>query len=128
MRDTVIDYIVSAPLNRYNFSRELPFIENGVPLHLKNPLTIYVDEEDFQQQSLFRTLGSTNIDIITTTVDIVFSNDAKNTPNNYGSLVSYLIKAKNLGEGFNDAQAILSTDIVDDLQVTTIELQYTKIA
>lgn len=128
MRDTVIDYIVSAPLNRYNFSRELPYTENSVPLHLKNPLTIYVDEEDFQQQSLFRTLGDTNIDILTTTVDIVFSNDAKNTPNNYGSLVSYLIKAKNLGEGHTDAQAVLSTEIVDDLQVTTIELQYTKIA
>jgi hypothetical protein len=128
MRNEVIDYITSAPLQRYNFSRELPYIENGAPLHLKNPLTIYVDEEDFQQQSLFRTLGSTNIDIITTSVDVVFSNDAKNTPNNYGSLVSYLIGAKNIVGGFNDASANISTEIVDDLQVTTVELTYTKIA
>ena len=127
MRDSVIEYITSAPLQRYNFSRELPYSENGVPLHLKNPLTIYVDEEDFQQQSLFRTLGSLNIDILTTTVSVVFSNDAKNTPTNYGSLVSYLLGGKNIAGGFNDAQANISTEIVDDLQVTTVELQYTKL-
>ena len=128
MRDQVIDYITAAPLQKYNFSRELPYVENAAPLHLKNPLTIYVDEENFQQNSLFRTLGTTNIDIITTTVDIVFSNDAKNTPNNYGSLVSYLLLAKNIAGGFNDSQATISTEIVDDLQVTNIEIQYTKIA
>lgn len=127
MREQVIEYIVAAPLGRYNFSREIPYRENGIELYLKNPLTIYVDEEDFQQQSLFRTLGSTNIDILTTTVEIVFSNDAKNTPNNYGELVSYLIAAKNLGTGFNDAQATLSTEIIEDLQTTTVELQYTKL-
>tara|TARA_B110000503_G_scaffold27339_1_gene43538 strand:- start:746 stop:1132 length:387 start_codon:yes stop_codon:yes gene_type:complete len=127
MRSEVIEYITAAPLGRYNFSREIPYRENGVPLYLKNPLTIYVDEEDFQQQSLFRTLGTTNIDILTTTVEIVFSNDAKNTPNNYGEMVSYLIAAKNLGSGFNDTQATLSTEIVEDLQTTTVELQYTKL-
>ncbi len=127
MREQVIEYIVAAPLGRYNFSREIPYRESGIELYLKNPLTIYVDEEDFQQQSLFRTLGSTNIDILTTTVEIVFSNDAKNTPNNYGELVSYLMAAKNLGGGFNDAQATLSTEIIEDLQTTTVELQYTKL-
>jgi len=128
MREQVIDYIVAAPLQRYNFSRELPYTENGAPLHLKNPLTIYVDQEDFQQNSLFRTLGDTTIDIVTTTVSVIFSNDAKNTPNNYGGLVSYLLKAKNIAGGFNDAQGTISTEIVDDLQVTNIELVYTKIA
>jgi hypothetical protein len=127
MRDQVIEYITAAPLGRYNFSREIPYRENGVQLHLKNPLTIYVDEEDFQQQSLFRTLGTTNIDVLTTTVEIKFSNDAKNTPNNYGEIVSYLLAGKNLGTGFNDATASLSTEIVEDLQSTTIELQYTKL-
>jgi hypothetical protein len=86
-----------------------------------------VDEEDFQTQSLFRTLGSTNIDVLTTTVEIKFSNDAKNTPNNYGEIVSYLLAGKNLGTGFNDATASLSTEIVEDLQSTTVELQYTKL-
>lgn len=127
MRDQVIEYITAAPLGRYNFSREIPYSENGISLHLKNPLTIYVDEEDFQQQSLFRTLGGCNIDIITTTVEIIFSNDAKNTPNNYGEIVSYLIGAKNIAGGFNDSSATLNTEIVEDLQTTTVELQYTKL-
>jgi hypothetical protein len=128
MRDTVIDYITAAPLNRYNFSRELPYTESGVPLYLKNPNTIYVEEEDFQQQSLFKTLGGNNIDIITTRVTIVFSNDAKNTPNNYGSLVSYLLLGKNIGSGFNDRSSNITTETLDDLQITRVELQYTKIA
>ena len=128
MRDTVIDYIVAAPLQRYNFSRELPYLENGTPLHLKRPLTIFVDEEDFDQTSLFRSLDGNNIDIRTTRVSVIFSNDAKNTPNNYGELVTYLLAAKDVQQGFNSTDSEISTEIVDDLQVTTVELTFTKIA
>tara|TARA_R100000734_G_C3313538_1_gene104852 strand:+ start:1367 stop:1753 length:387 start_codon:yes stop_codon:yes gene_type:complete len=128
MRDKVMDYIVAAPLQRYNFSRELPYIENGTPLHLKRPLTIFVDEEDLNVSSLFRSLDGNNIDIKETRLDIIFANDAKNTPNNYGALITYLLAAKDVEKGFNSTDSTISTEIVDDLQVTTVELTFTKIA
>ena len=129
MRQEVIDYITDATvLGRYKFSKEVPYIESGTPLHIRNPLTIYVDDEDVTLNPLIRTLGNTQIDVRSTVVDIVFSNDAKNTPNNYGSLVNYLLLAKDLKPGFNSTDSEIVTELVDDLQVTTIRVTYTKIA
>ena len=129
MRTEVIDYLVSAPLHSYNFSRELPFEEGGTPLYLKNPKTIYVDTVDKDVTQLFATLQGDSIHIETSTVTVYFSNDAKNTPNNYDDLVEYMVKGKDIGttQGFNDRSVDVSTDIDGDLQVTTVELQYTKL-
>jgi len=91
-------------------------------------LTIFVDEEDFDQTSLFRSLDGNNVDILTTRLEIIFSNDAKNTPNNYGELVTYLLAAKDVQQGFNSTDSTITTSIVDDLQVTTVELTFVKIA
>jgi hypothetical protein len=128
MRQTVLDYIVNAPLGRYRFSKELPYEETGTPLHIKNPLTIYVDDEDISETPLIRTLSGNHINVRTTTLDIYFSNDAKNTPNNYGSLVNYLLAAKDVKPGYNSTDSEITTDIQDDLQVTTVRVTYTKIA
>ena len=129
MRTEVIDYLVSAPLHSYNFSRELPFEEGGTPLYLKNPKTIYVDTVDKDVTQLFATLQGDSIHIETSTVTVYFSNDAKNTPNNYDDLVEYMVKGKDIGttQGFNDRSVDVSTDIDGDLQVTTVELQSTKL-
>lgn len=129
MRTEVIDYLVSAPLHSYNFSRELPFEEGGTPLYLKNPKTIYVDAVSKEVAQLFATLNGDSIHLETSTVTVFFSNDAKNTPANYDDLIEYLVKGKDLGtsQGFNDRNVDVSTDIDGDLQVTTVEYQYTKL-
>lgn len=129
MRTDIIDYIISAPLHSYNFSRELPFLENGDPLYVRNPKTIYVDNPSKEVTPLFTTLDNLGISVETQTISVYFSNDAKNVPNNYDDLVDYLLLAKNLKpeNGFNDRSVDISVDIEDDLQVTTVELQYTKI-
>jgi hypothetical protein len=129
MRTEVIDYLVSAPLQSYNFSRELPFEEGGTALYLKNPKTIYVDAVNKDVTQLFATLNGDSIHLETSTVTVYFSNDAKNTPANYDDLIEYLVKGKDLGttQGFNDRNVDVSTELDGDLQVTTVELQYTKL-
>lgn len=129
MRTEVIDYLVSAPLHSYNFSRELPFEEGGTPLYLKNPKTIYVDTVNKDVRQLFATLQGDSIHLETQTVTVYFSNDAKNTPANYDDLVEYLVKGKDIEptQGFNDRSVDISTTVDGDLTVTTVEYQYTKI-
>lgn len=129
MRTEIIDYLVSAPLQSYNFSRELPFEEGGTPLYLKNPKTIYVDTVNKEVQQLFATLQGDSIHLETQTVTLYFSNDAKNTPANYDDLVEYLVKGKDIepNQGFNDRSVDISTEVDGDLTVTTVEYQYTKL-
>lgn len=129
MRTEVIDYLVSAPLHSYNFSRELPFEEGGSPLYLKNPKTIYVDTENKDVTQLFATLQGDSIHVETQTVTLYFSNDAKDTPANYDDLVEYLVKGKDIGttQGFNDRSVDVSTVVDGDLTVTTVEYSYTKL-
>ena len=129
MRTEVINYLVSAPLHSYNFSRELPFEEGGTPLYLKNPKTIYVDTVNKEVTQLFGTLQGDSIHIETSTVTVFFSNDAKNTPANYDDLIEYLVKGKDLDstQGFNDRSVDVSTEVDGDLTVTTVEYQYTKL-
>ena len=129
MRTEVINYLVSAPLHSYNFSRELPFEEGGTPLYLKNPKTIYVDTVNKEVTQLFGTLQGDSIHIETSTVTVFFSNDAKNTPANYDDLIEYLVKGKDLEstQGFNDRSVDVSTEVDGDLTVTTVEYQYTKL-
>lgn len=129
MRTEVIDYLVSAPLHSYNFSRELPFEEGGTPLYLKNPKTIYVDTVNKDVRQLFATLQGDSIHVETQTVTVYFSNDAKNTPANYDDLIEYLVKGKDIEttQGFNDTSVDISTEVDGDLTVTTVEYQYTKI-
>lgn len=129
MRTEVIDYLVSAPLHSYNFSRELPFEEGGSPLYLKNPKTIYVDTANKDVTQLFATLQGDSIHVETQTVTLYFSNDAKDTPANYDDLVEYLVKGKDIGttQGFNDRSVDVSTVVDGDLTVTTVEYSYTKL-
>lgn len=129
MRTEVINYLADAPLQGYGFSRELPFEETGTPLYLKNPKTLYVDDVNKDVRQLFATMQGDSIHIETQTVSVYFSNDAKNSPANYDELVEYIVKAKDLNTtaGFNDRGVTVETSIENDLQVTTVELAYTKL-
>jgi hypothetical protein len=129
MRTEVIDYLVNAPLQSYNFSRELPFQEGGTALYLKNPKTIYVDTVNKNVQQLFATLQGHSIHVETQTVTVYFSNDAKNPPANYDDLIEYLVKGKDIepNRGFNDTSVDIRVEIQGDLSVTTVEYQFTKL-
>lgn len=129
MRDLVLDYIQNSRLGSYKLSRTVPRDESGIPLYLKNPKTIYVDNENTVINQLFTVFNGHNISTQQTTITVVFSNDTKQIPSNYSELVGILVLAKDVNPqgGFTSRDAVVTTTIQEDLQVTTVELSYSKI-
>lgn len=129
MRDSVLDYIQSNNLGSYKLSRSVPRDESGTPLYLKNPKTIFVDNANKSINQLFTTFRGPNISTELTSITVVFTNDTKTIPNNYNELVGILVAAKNVepNGGFTGRDVAVNTEIVEDLQVTTVELTFTKL-
>lgn len=129
MRQEVLEYIKGLNLGSYTVSDEVPRVESGTPLYLKNSKRIYVDVNQYAETPLISTLGGLDIHTYTTSVTVYFSNDAKLLPNNYDSLVGQLIFAKdiNVTQGYNSREATVSTSVENDLLVTQIDYSYTKI-
>jgi|TARA_R110000868_G_scaffold130300_1_gene339933 hypothetical protein len=129
MRNEVLDYIKGLNLGSYTVSEEIPRVESGIPLYLRNPKKIYIDSANYDEQPLIQTFSGFDLHSYTTLLTVIFSNDAKQLPNNYDTLVGQLISAKDLvsSEGFNSREATVTTNIESDLLVTQIEYSYTKL-
>ena len=129
MRTDVLDYIKGINLGTYNISEDLPREESGTPLYIKNPKQIYVDVDQYNETPLLTAFNGLSIHTFTTSVRIIFSNDAKKIPQNYSTLVGLLIGAKDINttEGFTSREAVVSTVTENDLLVTQIEYSFTKI-
>ena len=129
MRTEVLTYIRGLALGTFNVSDEVPRNESAEPLYMKNPKTIYVDVAQFEDNPLINTFDNFSIHAKTTSLTVYFSVDAKNVPNNYDSLVSSMLDARDLNttEGFNDRSAEVSTSIEADMLVTQVRLRYTKL-
>lgn len=129
MREDVLDYIQGSNLGTYKLSRSVPRDESGAPLFIKNPKTIYVDNENKTVNQLFPSFNGPTISTELTTLLIVFSNDTKIIPNNYNELVGILVAAKDVKPlaGIITRDVTVSTAIDDDLQITTVEITYSKI-
>jgi hypothetical protein len=129
MRNEVLDYIKGLNLGSYTVSEEIPRVESGIPLYLRNPKKIYIDSANYDEQPLIQTFSGFDLHSYTTLLTLIFSNDAKQLPNNYDTLVGQLISAKDLvsSEGFNSREATVTTNIESDLLVTQIEYSYTKL-
>jgi hypothetical protein len=128
MRTEVIDYIKGQKFLNYQATDELPFNNSGTEMYLKNPKRFYVDVEQTSREEFLPVLNGT-IDSEVTTVRVFFSNDAKQLPKNYSAVVANLVNAKeNIArpEHFRKTSQV-TTEQIQDLTVTTIEYQFTKI-
>ena len=130
MRTEILTYLRGLSLGTFNVSNELPRDEGGVSLQLKNPKTIYVDIEQFEDAPLINTLDSLSLHAHTTTVSVSFAVDSKNPPVNYSTLVNSIMGAKDLNsstEFFNSREAEVSTTTEADMLTTTVDLNYVKL-
>jgi tripartite-type tricarboxylate transporter receptor subunit TctC len=128
MREEVIAYVKSQAPTGYHISEELPFVE-GVAKYLKQPKTVFVDATQTATEPFIQTLDDLEISNKVTSVTIYFAVDAKNKPANYESTVDTLKAAKNITtlEGANSRTVTVSTEFVEDLLVTSLEIQLTRI-
>lgn len=128
MRTQLLNYIEALKLKTYKVSKELPFSNSGVVMHLKNPKTIYVDEDQVATEVIIPILSGVDIDGETTTVRVYLSTDAKQQPSDYSTLVTALKNAKILlGTTYFRKECDVTTEYENDLQVTTVEYRFTKL-
>ena len=130
MRSTVLTYLNANTVSGFGVSDQLPFNQNGEALYLQNLKTIYVDQQQTEQDPLYDTLDDSAIVEETTTVDIYVANDAKTLPSNYDTLVS-TIKAIRLDSsisGYHSKEVNVTTDIVNsDVLQTQFRCEFTRV-
>lgn len=129
MRQQVYDAINSINLSGLRLSKEHPFDETGVPLYLRNPRTLYVQEMEVDTQPLFATLGGDVFNTEITSVRVYLSTDAKSVPINYSEIVQRLRNIKSVIDfpGATRREALVSTSYEGDLFVTEIEYRLTRL-
>lgn len=130
MRQETIDYINTLALGGFLLTQELPFEENGEALYVKNPKKIYVSVPEYENQPVVTALNGLNINNETTVIRLYFSCDAKTLPSNYDTLVTDLKATKDITtiDGVNRRECVITTDMVNDLLVTELEVRFTKIS
>ena len=126
MRQDIITYLKQLSLKNYSVSTELPFKANGTELFIKNVKKIYVDAEQIEQSAHIALLTDGDIDQVETTIRVYFTTDAKNLPADYSQVVSLIRAAKEsivVAKGFRK-DATSTTELIDDLMLTTVEFKF----
>ena len=129
MRAEVLAYLATLDLGSYRLAQELPFSNSGISLPVKNVKRVYVDRPQVTAEPFIRVLGGRNVDNEIQTVRVTFANDSKNQPPDYEVVVQKIKGAKEqaaLPEHY-ERVARVETEFEGDLQVTTIELEFTKL-
>jgi len=129
MRTQVLDYIKGLSLGAYSYTDAFPYDDSGEPLYIKNVKRIYVDPLQVETTPAVQTLQGFSISNETNIVRIYFASDAKQVPANYDSVVQLLKAGKNINtvEGGYTRECDVSTEFVNDLLVTTVELRYVQL-
>lgn len=129
MRTETLDYVGALNLGAFGLSQELPWEESGIPLYQKNLKRIYIDVAQTTTDPLIATFSGLLFNNELNIVRMYFSCDAKQVPANYDTLVTDLKTAKDNTAitGAHRREAFVSTEIINDLLVTTVELRFTKL-
>jgi hypothetical protein len=96
MRTELLTYLTAQLTDSIRTSQELPFQEGTNPLYLKNARRVYLDEPYTEQDTLFPTLGSLQINSRVTVVRWYLTMDAKNRNTDLDSALTILGSAKDI--------------------------------
>ena len=130
MRPELIDKINALAVNGLRVSNELPYDESGTPRYVKNPKTLYIDQQSIESTPVIATLDrSVNLSNLTTSVRVFFTTDAKNPPAKLDATIESLRQLKDTVDsaGSFTRECLVSNDYVGDLLVTELEYRLTKL-
>lgn len=129
MRSELIAYFKTLNLGTFSLTEELPRLESGVPLYLKNLKRIYVDKTVFNEEPLIDTLNGVDIHNKIQSVTVYIAVDSKTLPNNYDAVIERLRAGKDINntQGFTRRECIVDTSYEADNLVTELEFRYTKL-
>lgn len=129
MRQQVLDQITRLSPQGLRIARELPYEEGETGLFVKNPKTIYVDQNQVDLIPLFDTLDGASFNLEQNIVRIYFVTDAKQPMANYDQTLRDLRALKNSIEfpGATRRETTVSTSYEGDLLVTELEYRLTRL-
>lgn len=129
MRTEILNFLQSQNLGVFTTTTELPWVENGVPLYIKNLKKVYVGQDQVNVEPLVTTLDSIIVSTEVTSVTVYLACDAKQTPANLDQVIGVVRQAKDITtiDGVNRRDCIVSTDYVNDVLVNELEFRFTKI-
>jgi len=96
MRAQLLTYLTAQLTGSVKTSQELPWSEGTNPLYLKNARRVYLDEPYTEQDTLFQTLGSLQINQRVTVVRWYLTMDAKQRNTDLDSALTILGSAKDI--------------------------------
>jgi hypothetical protein len=96
MRTELLSYLTTNLTGTIKPSQELPYEEGNNFLYLRNLRRVYLDEPNTEQNSLYPTLGSTNINEKITTVRWYLTVDSKNRNTDLDTALTILGNGKDI--------------------------------
>lgn len=129
MRTQILAYVQALNLGTVTVSTELPWIDNDVPLYLKNLKKVYVSTDSVSIEPFIQTLTGVNISNEITSVTVFFACDAKVLLPNYDEIITDLKTAKDsvIIDGVQRRECDVSTTVENDVLVTELEYRFTKL-
>lgn len=130
MRELFLDELQGTDTGVFSVSRELPSTVDGTLLYVKNPRRIYVDLPQTSTETLITTLDNIHIRQETTQITIFFSVEAKIVAG-YDDAVQNLQLLSGSSvfkqEGYVRNQCQVSTSYLDNLLITELTYEFTKL-
>lgn len=105
-------------------SSELPYTSSGETLFAKNMKTLYVDEEQIDQDTLYEVLDRNNVAENTSTLTAYLQVDAKNQLSDINSIISNVLSAKSVIAGTISSESDYQTDFNLDRILYTFEFRF----
>lgn len=129
MRTEILEYCQGLNLGTVTVSTELPWVDNTVPLYLKNLKKVYIDTDNVEIEPFIQALNGLNITNEITSVKLYFACDAKVLLPNYDDIVTELKSVKNITTitGVQRRECVVSTSTETDVLVTELEYRFTKL-
>ena len=130
MRTELLTYLTAQLTGSIKTSQELPFEEGTNALYLKNARRVYLDEPYTEQDTLFPSLGSLQINQRTTIVRWYLTVDAKNRNTDLDSALTILGSAKDITTivGVWQRQFDYTVTIDNDRVIYEGEYRFTNLA
>lgn len=130
MRALIIDLIQETDTGQLTLSQEFPYQADATPLYVKNLRKIYVDVMTTNRVGFIPTLDNNSINTLTNTIRVYWATEAK-VSDSYEDIVSNLIGIKDATAvralGYQNRNCSAVTEYVDNILVTTLEYEFTKI-
>jgi len=127
IRDSLITQLTTnLSGSNVSVSSELPFTSGGEELYNKNMKTLYIDEEQISQETLYEVLDRNNLNTNLSTLNGFLTLDAKTQLSDINSIIANVLSAKSVITSTITSESDYETDMDLDKITYTFEFRFDK--